>query len=290
MKMHFALSTHLFHGERLTRAHLETVKAKQFTDVEVFATRSHFNYADDREIAQLARWLDELELKASSMHAPIFMSFVNGQWGRAFSNASGNPARRQEAVDETIQAIAAGRALGCEVVVLHLGLPQDQRVPPDDNDARAVQRSLQQIAGAAAGSGAQLAIEIIPNDLSTVGAVVEWLTGDLDLGTAGVCLDVGHAHLMGGAPEAAEALAGHVITTHIHDNRGSSDDHLVPFAGTLDWPAVLASLWKVGFGGRLVFEVADSGDAAGVLERTVGARDRLQAILDDLSKPFEFQT
>ena len=93
---------------------------------------------------------------------------------------------------------------------------------------------------------------------------------------------------MGGVPEAAEALAGHVTTTHVHDNRGTSDDHLVPFAGTIDWPATLAAMWKIGFHERLVFEVADAGDAAGVLRRTVGARTRLQAILDDLSAPFEF--
>lgn len=288
--MQFSLSTHLFHGERLTRAHLEAAKAKQFTDLEVFATRSHFNYVDDREVAQLAEWLDELEMSASSMHAPIFASFVAGEWGRAFSNASANEAARQEAVDETIQAIVAGRRIGCRILVLHLGLPQGQSVPHGDNDRRAVQRSLEQIARAAAASETQLAIEIIPNDLSTVSALDGWLSEDADLGTAGVCLDVGHAHMMGGAPEAAEALAGHVITTHIHDNNGRSDDHLVPFAGTLDWPAVLTSLWKVGYGGRLVFEVADAGDAAGVLERTVGARDRLQAILDDLAEPFEFTT
>jgi hypothetical protein len=44
----------------------------------------------------------------------------------------------------------------------------------------------------------------------------------------------------------------------------------------------------VGYGGPLVFEVADHGDAAGVLSRLVGARQRLQAILSDLAQPFDF--
>jgi sugar phosphate isomerase/epimerase len=62
----------------------------------------------------------------------------------------------------------------------------------------------------------------------------------------------------------------------------------VPPAGTIDWPAALTALWKVGYGGPLVFEVADHGDAAGVLSRLVGARQRLQAILSDLAQPFDF--
>ena len=56
---------------------------------------------------------------------------------------------------------------------------------------------------------------------STPTALVDLLEGDLELGDAGVCLDFGHAHMLGGAPEAAEALSGHVITTHVHDNDGT---------------------------------------------------------------------
>jgi sugar phosphate isomerase/epimerase len=89
-------------------------------------------------------------------------------------------------------------------------------------------------------------------------------------------------------PDAIEALAGHVVTTHVHDNRQAGDDHLLPFAGTIDWQATLAAFWKVGYDGRLVFEVADHGDAAGVLDRLVGVRRRLQAILEDLAQPFPF--
>jgi hypothetical protein len=37
-----------------------------------------------------------------------------------------------------------------------------------------------------------------------------------------------------------------------------------------------------------VFELPDHGDANATLERAVGARRRIQGILDDLSQPFEF--
>jgi sugar phosphate isomerase/epimerase len=286
--MRFALSTHLFHGERLTRAHVEEARSHGFDDLEIFATRTHFNYADPAEVDRLGQWLSDLGVSAGSMHAPICDAFVDGRWGRAFSNAAGDAARRREAIAETTLALGAARRVGAGVMVVHLGLPRGQTVPAGDNDRRAVHRSLEELQAAAETAGVALALEVIPNDLSNPSALLEWLEGDLDR-HAGVCLDLGHAHLMGGAPEAAEALSGHVTTTHVHDNRGTNDDHLVPFAGTIDWPATLASLWKIGFQDRLVFEVADAGDAAGVLRRTVGARTRLQAILDDLSAPFGFE-
>jgi hypothetical protein len=49
------------------------------------------------------------------------------------------------------------------------------------------------------------------------------------------------------------------------------------------------AMGKVGYAGPLIFEVADHGDAPGVLARTVGARRRLQAILEDLARPMDFE-
>jgi sugar phosphate isomerase/epimerase len=287
--MRFGLSTHLFHGERLTAGHVETIAASGFDLVEVFATRTHFDYRDPRRAAELRGWLDAAGVAAGSMHAPICASFTGGVWGRAFSNASSRAADRQEAIDETRAALDAARVLGCHAIVLHLGLPQGQPVPPGDNDPGALRRSLEALAEPAAAAGVRLALEVIPNALSTPEAILDVLDR-IELGDAGICLDVGHAHLLGpnGAPEAAETLSGHIITTHVHGNDGRHDDHLVPFEGTIDWPATLMAMWKVGYAGPLVFEVADRGDAAGVLARTVRARTRLQAILEDLARPMEF--
>ena len=52
-------------------------------------------------------------------------------------------------------------------------------------------------------------------------------------------MDVGHALLMGDVVDAIETCSGHLVTTHLHDNRGKSDDHLVPGKGVIDWAAAL---------------------------------------------------
>src|SRR4029079_10515881 len=95
--MRFGISTHLFHGERLQRVHLERVAARGFNLIEVFATRTHLDYHDARAVADLRRWLDELGLRTWSVHAPITDSFSGGAWGRAYSNASSDATARQEA-------------------------------------------------------------------------------------------------------------------------------------------------------------------------------------------------
>jgi sugar phosphate isomerase/epimerase len=285
----FGLSTHIFHGDRLERRHFEAIARHGFPLVELFATRTHLEYRDGRRMADIRRWLDDLRLDAWSLHAPICEGFTHGVWGRTYSNASANAAVRQEAIAETLASIDAARTLGCQTVVLHLGIPVGQPIPADDNDAAAVRRSLEPIAEACESAGLQLALEVIPNDLATADAVLAWLTGDLELGRTAACLDVGHAHLTGGAPEAADVLSGYIVTTHIHDNRGKTDEHLMPFDGTIDWTATLTALWKVGYTGPLVFEVPDHGNAERVLERTATARTRIQAILDDLAQPFPFE-
>ncbi len=284
----FAISTHLFHGARLDRTHLAEIGAAGFERIEVFATRTHFDYRCEAAIADLGEWSDALGLRVGSLHAPISDGFVDGVWGRAYSNASPLGPVREAAVAETLAAVRAAQALRCDHVVLHLGLPRGQPIPAGDNDLAAARRSLAPIALACEQAGVRLALEVIPNDLATPAALGDLLGGDLELGAAGVCLDVGHAHLVGGAPEAIEALGGYILTTHLHDNRGTDDTHSIPFAGSIDWASTMAAFVKTGYRGPLVFELPDHGDATATLRKAITARGRLQAILDGLSAPFAF--
>ena len=166
MAMTFGLSTHLFHGDRLGRAHLETIKAHGFDAIELFATRTHVDYHDPKYLDGLAKDLAATGVKATSMHAPICESYVGGVWGRAYSNAATEAARRLEAVKETTVALGAAKRLGCELVVLHLGQPVTQEIPPGDNDRGAVNKSLDALAEASAAAGVPLALEVLPNRLS----------------------------------------------------------------------------------------------------------------------------
>jgi sugar phosphate isomerase/epimerase len=101
------------------------------------------------------------------------------------------------------------------------------------------------------------------------------------------CFDVGHANI---ADTTAENKLAHgfepmrelIATTHVHDNRGEKDEHLVPYEGTVDWKEaarLLATTPEKGV--PLVLELkeqsgAEPSPAATLLEAARLGLDKLE--------------
>ncbi len=276
MAHRFGISTHLFHADRLDREHLVEVAAHGFDAVEVYATRTHFDYHNPRAAVALAEWLDDTRLALHSIHAPTTMGYRDGVWGETISIASPAEADRRRAVAETRAAIAMSAVVRFPLLVLHLGIPSTN---PADNHRASIARSLEELGEAAETAGVALAFEVIPNALSMAPRLVQWLEDDLEIEHAGICLDVGHAHLVGDVVDAIETCSGHILTTHLHDNRGKRDDHLVPGAGSIDWEAVTLAFQKVGYDGAWMLELAPSSHVQASLRAAADARTRLEHLL-----------
>lgn len=76
-----------------------------------------------------------------------------------------------------------------------------------------------------------------------------------DFGNVGICWDTGHANLMGlDQAESIKLIRGRLLATHIHDNYGVRDDHLLPYLGTINWPDVMLALREIGYEGSFSFE------------------------------------
>jgi len=276
----FGVSTHLFHGERLNRDHLLEIGSHGFESIELFATRTHFDYHSQAAVADLQQWLTEAGLKLHGVHAPISESLTDGRWGPALSLASSDPDARAAAVREAEQALYVARRLPFRVLVAHLGLPRSQQPTPAMNNRDAARRSIGELRDLAEPLGVEIAVEVIPNDLSKPGALVHFIEDILDE-PVGICLDFGHAHMEGDVVDAIETVSEYLVTTHVHDNRGRTDDHLLPFDGTIDWPGALTAVQKVGYDGTLLFELAAHGSARDTLKKARTARSRMEALLRD---------
>ncbi len=272
----FGVSTHLFHESRLGREQLADIAGHGFDAVEVFATRAHFDYRDPRAAAQLAEWLSDLGLSFHSMPAPIVDAIRGGKWVGSFSIAAGDETRRKAAVAEAAAALKVAETAPFEYLVVHLGIPDGQAAPANDNQPDAARRSVEEIAALAGAVNVRVALEVMPNALSSAGSICHLIEEQLDGLDVGVCLDYGHANLMGDLGDAIETVSGHLWTTHVHDNDGRKDDHRVPFAGRIDWDAAIMETQKIGYDGVLMFEVADTGDPIEVLTRAAKARERLE--------------
>lgn len=277
--MRFGISTHLYHDQKLDRAHLAQIAEYGFESLEVFATRSHFDYRDDDAIARLAEWLSDTGLTLHSVHAPITTHFGAGDvWAPGFSNAVNDAARRQAAVQETEAALQIARRIPFKFLVVHLGTP-DSKNHPGDNNRVAATRSAEEICHLAEPLGVRVALEVIPNALSTPASLSTILERDLDSPVAGICLDFGHAFLGGDVPDAIETVSEHLIATHVHDNHRRADDHLAPYLGAIDWDAALMSMQKIGYDGTYVMELANTSTPATVLEEARRARQRFERAL-----------
>lgn len=304
----FGVSTHLYHGQRLSRDHLLEIAAHGFETIEVCATRSHFDYHNPAAVADLQQWMAEAGLTLHGIHAPVMHAYEGGRWIGPLSLASSDADARAEAVAETEQALHIARRIPVRVLAAHLGLPrtitqgaaprqsagqalrqgsgqavrQSSGAAPDGRAA--ARRSIEEVQRVAEPLGVQIAVEVIPNELSRAGSLVHFVEEDvegLDGRPIGICLDFGHAHLDGDLVDAIETVSEHFITAHVHDNRGRADDHLVPFEGTIDWPAALTAIQKVGYEGPLMFEMAAQGSAKETLVRAQKARHRMERLLAD---------
>ena len=72
----------------------------------------------------------------------------------------------------------------------------------------------------------------------------------------GILWDTGHAHLQQlDQGVAIRALGSRLKATHIADNDGRWDQHLLPFLGTVDWKAVMGALRAIDYPGDFTYEI-----------------------------------
>ena len=111
--------------------------------------------------------------------------------------------------------------------------------------------------------------------------LVEILERSFEGADLGICMDVGHAHMLGDTAEAIETTSEYLVTTHIHDNRRQSDDHLVPFQGSINWAATIMAFEKIGYDGVLMYEVKAAESTHGRARAGGRGPPRLEALMVD---------
>jgi sugar phosphate isomerase/epimerase len=269
--LRYAISTILWAARRLDRQALRTFKASGFDSIELFMQRPHFDPRSKREISALRSDLKAEGLAVISAHMPIYRYRLPVKADRKallLSLSSPDPILRSETVAELEAAIRAAGRLGAENLVVHTGIK--------DNDDAGIARcadSLRGPAGLAGDLGVSLAVENGTDPGATV-AALHRLIDLLGSPNVGICIDIGHANLFS-APAADLAAAGdRLLSLHVHDNDGASDQHLVPGGGSVEFPAVRSVLKTSRFSGICTFEVGpapgDDPEDPARLARTAG--------------------
>ena len=232
------LSTHLFLNQRLHPGLLELAARSGAQAVEIFAARQHFDYTSREHIAELGSWFRSNTLQAFSMHAPLYPDREMGRAGAPAVNVlHPEKARRIDAMDEIKRALESAEQIPFTNLVVHLGEREDGW---SQRSIEYAINALEHLGAFAHPLGARLLVENLLSDATTP----EYPLPILELGhiNAGICLDLGHAHITIGVAEAISTLGGRIGSVHVHDNHGVKDEHLWPGSGTIDWTAAVKAL------------------------------------------------
>ncbi|HWF14447.1 MAG TPA: sugar phosphate isomerase/epimerase family protein [Candidatus Acidoferrales bacterium] len=233
------LSTYLFVNRKLTADLVGELARAGASAIELFCSRGHFDYRSSDDAREMASWLSGNNLALHSIHSPTTRDFhLNRESGAPLSIFDPERLRRQEAVDEIKRALDLVEQIPFRYCIQHVARQRDL---PDDRKWDAAFSSLEHLSLFARQRGVTLAIENTPGEMATLVNLKNFLE-QTRLSNVKLCFDAGHAHLEGGAVEALEAVRDLVVTTHMHDNRGERDDHLLPYEGTIDWDAMLTAL------------------------------------------------
>lgn len=282
------LSTYPFVSKKLTRELLAEVHKADFQAVEIFATRSHFDYATKTEIKSIAQALADNRLQLLSLHAPTSRDLsVNREGGTPLSITEVERVRRIEAMDELKRVLDVTEDLPYSRLIVHMG---GSRETADPRKRDAAFSTLENLILHAKHAGVTICVE---NTTSEMGNP-DYLRAFVDetrLTGLRFNFDIGHAHLTEGperAPEdervakSFEPLRDLIVSAHIHDNHGEKDEHLPPYEGTIDWPAAIAMLKTASVKDLpLTIELkektgAEAQSTAGFLRSAANAIDRLE--------------
>lgn len=96
----------------------------------------------------------------------------------------------------------------------------------------------------------------------------------------GLILDIAHVHAGKEYLSLVIPKLGNLIRlVHLSDNDGTQAYHHSPGTGTIDFPAVMRSLQRVGFDG---YVVVDTSGVENIVEEAAEARDYYQSLIDTL--------
>lgn len=238
------LSTYLFVSRKLTPELMGLIAGAGFQGLEIFCTRSHFEYSVKPEVRAMAGALQQHRLQLVSLHAPTSRDIsAMRESGTPLSICEVERVRRIEAMDELKRVIDVAEDLPYSRLILHMGSPRETADPRKRDAAFS---SLEHLILHARHVGVTICVE---NTLSEMGdpQYLRTFVDETRLTGLRFNFDIGHAHLAEW-PESERIekslapLRDLVSSVHLHDNHGEKDEHLPPYDGSIDWPTAIKTL------------------------------------------------
>lgn len=251
-----SVSFQLFLRSRVQEDMFGMLNNAGFRRCELWVMKPHIDYNDGNQSRKIREWSEKHNVSTNTAHLPIYTS--------DFRVSLGDREYGRRSLDEMLYATDFLNRTDVKILILHAtGIPEifyENFIKLYDNTDR------------------KFAVENNPNDfplLDDVIAIVSHLRRELPDGEnrIGICLDVGHANVQGrDLQDSIRQLGKLLIATHISDNRGIYDEHLIPGEGNIDWQKVIDSLKGIEYSHNFTFEIApvdELNEAPKLLEKLI---------------------
>lgn len=179
------------------------------------------------------------------------------------------PSLRELTIDQTIESVKLCHLLGGDVVTIHPGRSWFRENEELFNKCKAwFQDYLEECSDFARERGIVISVETGSHGADYPSEPEELLQAVQGFEDVGITLDLGHAFLSAwDRPESGEEWISHLLevydeklmNVHIHDNNGSSDEHLPPGKGNINFDLVIREL-KDHYNGPLILELWEPPD------------------------------
>ncbi len=181
------------------------------------------------EIHQISKWLDEYNLKLLDLHAS------SGMEKQFFAMREYQRLAGVELVENRLLMAAE---LGTDVIIIHI---PEEPGPADEKVLfwSQLHKSMDELQKIAVPRGIRIALEnLFPSNFTTIHRLFD----EYDPSFLGLCYDTGHGNINDKNFEQFDILKDRLISVHLHDNNGMTDDHNLVFSGTIDWERVAGIL------------------------------------------------
>jgi sugar phosphate isomerase/epimerase len=213
------------------------------------------------EVEQIARWLAEFGLHLLDLHAS------QGQEKHWLSTREYERLAGVELVKNRIEMTAR---LASDVIIMHVPAAPQAAQERDPFWTR-LHRSLDDLAPFAAAHGVRIAVENMGGDEGHW-TLIQELFAEYGPQYLGLCYDSGHGNIGKAGLDHLEALKDRLISVHLHDNDGHSDQHRLPFSGTVDWGRLTRIIAESAYAKCLSLEVSMRHSGIGVGEKAFLAK------------------
>ena len=256
--MEIGISTGILYKSDLTGS-LQLIKETGFDNIEVWAGIGvegkfvHYDYHDWDYARRLKEKLREVALRVVSLHAPFSQQLDISQMEEE---------KRNFAVSEIKKAIDILEFLEGDILVFHPSTAPShfENLMQKMYHLSKAKRSIDEVLEYCQDKLVRLALENqLPHILCGYSVDLLKLVWEINSQKLGICFDTSHANLAENVCDVVKKFKNWVISLHVSDNLGSSDDHNIPGRGNIDWKLFVNTLKSIDYKGVFMLELLEQG-------------------------------